>query len=709
MLKKRNSFPFFTLLVCSLAIIMIAFIGYFVYNMLSQAPEIVFRSYSAQKPYDGTELTEHTWEMESGELKEGHRVSVEVTGTQTRIGTSKNYFKVLVYDEAGNNVSGEYMIIYDYGYLTVYNPDEVEYIDPDNPDGDGSFSGSGGEMNQDVIKIFTSRSDVVYLRQKSYGNFTGVDWNERIPSYGNKNGANPLTYLSYALQMQSYPVEEMHIKADMGVTYTPYHFTDDTNLCDADDRLLPYSGSSYTVNYCFQYDVSLLKKLSLVGSELENEEEQYSEYVYDNYLTLTSNEKGTLIMLANKAGIYKDDENVIELVADYIMNSATYNLSFEPYPDDVNHALYFLLEAREGVCVQYATAATLMYRALGIPARYVTGYMGFTEAYQWAEIPVAIGHAWVEVYIDGLGWIPVEVTPPTGNSGDGSDVDGSTLEGSNVDGSGGTSSNPKPPNKDNPLGELPLTPVYVSKKYDGEPVYAVNQLTGFEEWEALGYTYETVVSGEQTEYGFGVSKIESVTLFDPDGNDVTEQFDPIKKNGQLHVYHSILASYSKDMSIVYDGRSSKEFDVENLYVYSADLMEGHIVVFTPTAPTVVGEYVNSYDISVVDDVGKDVSQYYEFQSVFGKLEVSAKEIRLIPSNVKKVYDGTPLVADRYELSGELVSGHSISSYVITGSQTEIGRSDSIISNVQIVDAGGNDVTSNYAIQYGVGVLTVTAG
>ena len=55
----------------------------------------------------------------------------------------------------------------------------------------------------------------------------------------------------------------------------------------------------------------------------------------------------------------------------------------------------FLESYREGICQHYATAATAMYRALGIPARYVVGYMGQTEAGEWTEITLKDAHAWV--------------------------------------------------------------------------------------------------------------------------------------------------------------------------------------------------------------------------------------------------------------------------------------------------------------------------
>ena len=58
-----------------------------------------------------------------------------------------------------------------------------------------------------------------------------------------------------------------------------------------------------------------------------------------------------------------------------------------------------------------------MFRLLGVPARYVTGYVVTPEEFTedgdgyTAQIPDTQAHAWVEVYRSGKGWIPVEVTP----------------------------------------------------------------------------------------------------------------------------------------------------------------------------------------------------------------------------------------------------------------------------------------------------------
>ena len=58
-----------------------------------------------------------------------------------------------------------------------------------------------------------------------------------------------------------------------------------------------------------------------------------------------------------------------------------------------------------------------MFRYYGIPARYVEGYLitpqdiEGKQAGDTIEIPGTNGHAWTEIYVDGLGWIPLEMTP----------------------------------------------------------------------------------------------------------------------------------------------------------------------------------------------------------------------------------------------------------------------------------------------------------
>jgi transglutaminase-like putative cysteine protease len=72
----------------------------------------------------------------------------------------------------------------------------------------------------------------------------------------------------------------------------------------------------------------------------------------------------------------------------------------------------FLTKARNGVCVQFAWAMTVLARLLGIPARVVSGFTAGTPTTRdHYVVTTKDGHAWTEVYFQGYGWIRFEPTP----------------------------------------------------------------------------------------------------------------------------------------------------------------------------------------------------------------------------------------------------------------------------------------------------------
>lgn len=145
--------------------------------------------------------------------------------------------------------------------------------------------------------------------------------------------------------------------------------------------------------------------------EFQDAELSYRQFVYSNYLSLPNGTADTLLSIANENSLRLDDRlESVSAVAEYVRNSAEYNIDTQPYPSG-DYAVYLLTEAESGYCVHFATAATAMFRAIGIPARLVTGVAFDAEADRSVEVLRENEHAWVEVYIDGTGWLPVEVTP----------------------------------------------------------------------------------------------------------------------------------------------------------------------------------------------------------------------------------------------------------------------------------------------------------
>jgi hypothetical protein len=72
----------------------------------------------------------------------------------------------------------------------------------------------------------------------------------------------------------------------------------------------------------------------------------------------------------------------------------------------------FLFETKYGHCEYFATALTILLRAQDIPARLVTGYSvtTFNPITGYYEARVLDGHAWVEAWIAGTGWVTFEPT-----------------------------------------------------------------------------------------------------------------------------------------------------------------------------------------------------------------------------------------------------------------------------------------------------------
>ena len=70
-----------------------------------------------------------------------------------------------------------------------------------------------------------------------------------------------------------------------------------------------------------------------------------------------------------------------------------------------------LTDTADGTTYQYATVAALALRYYGIPARYVEGYTVKTAENEPTSVDANAAGAWAEVYQDGIGWLPLALTP----------------------------------------------------------------------------------------------------------------------------------------------------------------------------------------------------------------------------------------------------------------------------------------------------------
>ncbi len=105
-----------------------------------------------------------------------------------------------------------------------------------------------------------------------------------------------------------------------------------------------------------------------------------------------------------------DDAAIVARALDWIRADFAYTLDVPlPGRDAVDD---FLFAQRQGYCEQFSSSFAVLMRGAGIPARVVIGYAGGYRnpfADYWI-VRRMDAHAWVEVWLEGRGWVRVDPT-----------------------------------------------------------------------------------------------------------------------------------------------------------------------------------------------------------------------------------------------------------------------------------------------------------
>ena len=100
-------------------------------------------------------------------------------------------------------------------------------------------------------------------------------------------------------------------------------------------------------------------------------------------------------------------------ITNYLGTNGIYSLRSR-HASAADPAADFLFGDMTGYCVHFAHATVYLLRSLGLPARVATGYMVPESSRQGGSAILISGqasHAWPEVYLDGVGWVVVDVAP----------------------------------------------------------------------------------------------------------------------------------------------------------------------------------------------------------------------------------------------------------------------------------------------------------
>ena len=174
------------------------------------------------------------------------------------------------------------------------------------------------------------------------------------------------------------------------------------------------------------------------------------------------------------------------------------------------------------------------------------------------------------------------------------------------------------------------------------------------------------------------------------------------KPGKIQIYHTELTFQSEDVTKTYD-----DIPLAPGVLTEGSLLPGHTMTVTTDTPRGIGTHLNYFTVRILNEKGEDVTSHYYIKKQCGTVKISPVYLVVKAGDAQKAYDGTPLTCNEASVIGSLCSGHVIKEIVISGSQTEIGRSENVVVKIVILDAEGNDVTGNYSIEYVAGVLKVT--
>lgn len=164
--------------------------------------------------------------------------------------------------------------------------------------------------------------------------------------------------------------------------------------------------------------------LSREQQEMVRAVEDYNDFVYEHYTRVPEELEDFLTDFREAYDLDPDGrieqgdfrymdgaELYAARIARRFQDYFTYTLDPPPVPQGQDFVEFFLGESYEGYCVHFASAAVLLLRSAGYPARYAEGYVVPSMQSGWVDVPDYNAHAWVEVYCGGTGWVPVEVTP----------------------------------------------------------------------------------------------------------------------------------------------------------------------------------------------------------------------------------------------------------------------------------------------------------
>lgn len=331
------------------------------------------------------------------------------------------------------------------------NLEQIRY--KTNPRGDGSLEPQAFDQEGTALEIKMEHPDSLYLRgfvgsEYRNGRWQSLACSEYYQQSGlfywlHRKGFSGLTQMKQVQELlggkqEGAAVQVTNKSASRKYLYLPYE-TVQADMPDTknwSDSFLTATGLRGAESYRLQALPNMVKDWPALSAQLFTrkngedlqqyriKESHYNVQQYEDYTELTAEQIRLLAQYIGAAGNQEkghiDYKKAINTVHTYLEENFIYTERLSKQAEGEKGSrdpIEGFFQSKKGCDVHYASAAALMFRYYGIPARYVEGYIITPEDIEGKKpgdvisLPGKNNHAWTEIYIDSFGWVPLEATP----------------------------------------------------------------------------------------------------------------------------------------------------------------------------------------------------------------------------------------------------------------------------------------------------------
>lgn len=319
-------------------------------------------------------------------------------------------------------------------FLKNYHEEKYETDYSTLPEGDFSDYRNDGKGEHPALVVTAKYPETLYLRGFTGGIFENNTWKEtpteqlaeskELLYWLNLQEFNPAAQFAAAENgEEKNNITVQNIGACSQYLYVPFSLSGGEYL-NAENLFTDSVKTDGQRTYHFTSAAKAADKIQTVLEQLQSRQDEetlsyrraesaYRDYVKENYLQIPQD---VLIMLEEHWNKAAGGQNPKEMDWESVQIAALEFLQ-DCFPEDGEKSEISLpLSVAAGTDYQYATVAVMTLRYFGIPARYAEGYLVTEEQFEAADgscsarVNSQSAAAWAEVYQDGIGWLPMNLT-----------------------------------------------------------------------------------------------------------------------------------------------------------------------------------------------------------------------------------------------------------------------------------------------------------